>query len=133
MFSNRKHLSLIDINENDLIKFVKFIGRQHSFLTGIMDQINICYSFQVLFFASFQFQLHIIYNLSLSFHVPDDGGHWSCIYLLGVGILHVLSILHSKELYIQRVSNGTLFMGITLYSCNDHRHLHRMFSQIRST
>lgn len=31
----------------DPINTIKFVGRQHSLLTGAMDQLNLCYSFQV--------------------------------------------------------------------------------------
>lgn len=47
LIRNRKQFMLINIRKEDSINFVKFTGRQHSFLTGIMDQINFCYSFQV--------------------------------------------------------------------------------------
>lgn len=36
------------IRKRDLIETIKLVGRQHSFLTGIVDQLNFCYSFQVL-------------------------------------------------------------------------------------
>lgn len=29
------------------IDVIKFVGRHHAFLTGIMDQLNVCYSVQV--------------------------------------------------------------------------------------
>lgn len=35
------------MRDNQSIDLVKFIGRQHSHLTNIMDQMNSCYSFQV--------------------------------------------------------------------------------------
>lgn len=37
------------IERNDLIDTIKFIGRQHSFLTGIVDLINLCFTFEVYF------------------------------------------------------------------------------------
>lgn len=37
----------IDIRKDDSISAVKFLGRQHSQLVGIMEHINFCYSFQV--------------------------------------------------------------------------------------
>lgn len=40
--------SVIIIDERaNLIDVIKFIGRQHSSLTDIMDHINFCYAFQV--------------------------------------------------------------------------------------
>lgn len=35
------------LNRESSIATIKFIGKQHSVLTGIMDQINFCYSIQV--------------------------------------------------------------------------------------
>lgn len=35
------------IQREDSFNTIKFIGRQHSLLTGIVDQLNYCYSFQV--------------------------------------------------------------------------------------
>lgn len=36
------------VSSGESVEFIKFIGQQHSFLTDIMDLINICYSFQVV-------------------------------------------------------------------------------------
>lgn len=36
-----------DLHKEDTIYFIKFIGRQFDLLTGIMETLNICYSFQV--------------------------------------------------------------------------------------
>lgn len=33
--------------KNESVKFIKYIGHQHGFLTDIMDLVNVCYSFQV--------------------------------------------------------------------------------------
>lgn len=41
----------VSVRKADSIDTTKFIGRQHSSLTDIMDQINFCYSFQVLYFS----------------------------------------------------------------------------------
>lgn len=38
----------ISIRKEDSIDFIKFIGRQHSYLIAIMDLINFCYSIQVI-------------------------------------------------------------------------------------
>lgn len=50
MSRQRLHLSpsncKVDSNE-----IIHFIGRQHSFLTEIMDQINFCFSLQVNAFS----------------------------------------------------------------------------------
>lgn len=58
-FSYRKQFMSIDTSKDDLIKFVKFSGRQHSFLTGLMDQINLCYSFQVKIIIRQQFIINL--------------------------------------------------------------------------
>lgn len=34
----------------DSIDFIKFVGRQHAFLTDITEQLNVCYGLQVLSF-----------------------------------------------------------------------------------
>lgn len=39
---------LIRYNANDSINIIKFAGHVHSQLTGMVDQLNACYSFQVL-------------------------------------------------------------------------------------
>lgn len=44
--SNRVKVS-VEICINESIDVIKFIGRQHAFLTDITDQLNVCYGFQV--------------------------------------------------------------------------------------
>lgn len=51
-FRNREHLSRenmmsISLKKEKTIKFIKFAGLQHDKLTGIMEEINSCYTFQV--------------------------------------------------------------------------------------
>lgn len=51
IFGRERYLnenSMKAMDKNDSIEMIKFVGRQHSRLTSIMDQLNICYSFQVL-------------------------------------------------------------------------------------
>lgn len=45
-FSNKNGMETIKEKE-ETISFVKCVGRMHDLLTGIMDKINYCYSFQV--------------------------------------------------------------------------------------
>lgn len=45
--SNRKQVLREYKKHDNSITTIKFVGRQHNFLTGIMDLLNICYSFQV--------------------------------------------------------------------------------------
>lgn len=48
-FLNRITLKVsVNICKKNSIDVVKFVGRQHAFLTDIMDQLNVCYAFQVL-------------------------------------------------------------------------------------
>lgn len=55
------------IRKRDLIDTVKLVGRQHSFLTGIVDQLNFCYSFQVFVFI-FIFSNHsILFTVFVSY------------------------------------------------------------------
>lgn len=39
----------MSVRKKDSIDAIKLIGREHAFLTGTMDQMNFCYSFQVSF------------------------------------------------------------------------------------
>lgn len=49
-FLNESRLELsANIRSEHSISIFKFIGRQHSYLSEIMDEINFCYSFQVTF------------------------------------------------------------------------------------
>lgn len=45
-----------NIYRKDSIDVIKFVGRQHAFLTDIMDQLNYCYGFQVIPLASCAFE-----------------------------------------------------------------------------
>lgn len=38
---------LIESHTKAPIKVIEFIGQQHAFLTDIIDQLNVCYGFQV--------------------------------------------------------------------------------------
>lgn len=44
----------VSVRKTASIDTIKFIGRQHSHLTDIMDQINSCYVFQVKYFYVLQ-------------------------------------------------------------------------------
>lgn len=48
----------ITSHKDESVKTIKFIGRQHSFLIDIMDNVNSCYSFQVFWFVILVFQLN---------------------------------------------------------------------------
>lgn len=37
----------INLHKSESIAFIKFMGRLHDLLTGIMENINYCYSMQV--------------------------------------------------------------------------------------
>lgn len=51
-FMNGNILKLaIGVRKRDSIDTIKFVGRQHSCLTGIMNDMNFCYSFQVTAFV----------------------------------------------------------------------------------
>lgn len=47
LFGNKALKRAVIFRKDSSIGFIKFIGRQHCMLTGIVDQLNSCYSFQV--------------------------------------------------------------------------------------
>lgn len=51
MIDNTARL-LVTVCKEASINMIKFIGRQYSFLTGIMDDLNVCFSFQVCYYYS---------------------------------------------------------------------------------
>lgn len=46
LIKNGLNASIV-VHRNDSIDIIKFVGRQHAFLTVIVGQLNICYAFQV--------------------------------------------------------------------------------------
>lgn len=44
----RASVNVRENREKDSIDVVKFVGCQHTFLTDLMDLLNVCYAFQVL-------------------------------------------------------------------------------------
>lgn len=56
LHGNMKRMS-IDIHKIDSMDSINFIGYQHGYLTTIVDELNFCYSFQVLFFFIHSFQI----------------------------------------------------------------------------
>lgn len=40
----------VNIRKAESIAAIKYVGRQHSFLTSIMERINACYAYQVFVF-----------------------------------------------------------------------------------
>lgn len=58
--SNRLKV-LVDIYVKDSIDIIKFCGRQHASLIDIIDQLNVCYAFQVRYIL-------VIFTVSMQFH-----------------------------------------------------------------
>lgn len=80
------------INSNE---WIKFIGRQHSFLTKIMDQLNFCYSFQVK---------HFRFVYSLIIHFLQNALFNQMMGIIGIMFVDYVSAFH---LIIQHSADKT--------------------------
>lgn len=88
--SNRLKVS-VNIYANDSIDVIKFIGRQHAFLTDITDQLNVCYSFQVRSPNSASLRTNSFFQIFV-FASLDSELHRRNIFIYFVNNLWVLSL-----------------------------------------
>lgn len=122
------------IRKQDSINTIKFIGRLHSSLTDIVDQLNRCYSYQVCFVSIKIFIRRICFLKSFmmtdGFVSLDDGEHGGFFCVLHSNILQFLSIHSPTERFLQRSISTPRQMAIFLFHCCAIRYLH---SQSRSS
>lgn len=100
--SNRKQVLRESRKHENSITTIKFVGRQHNFLTGIMDLLNICYSFQVWIYKSHNIVLlkcKCRWNLSKT----DYDLHGYFVRLFGSNKFLILSIYSSTKWVLQGI------------------------------
>lgn len=118
---NTKKVS-IDGGEEDSITTIKMVGRQHSLLTGIMDQINVCFSFQVWY--KFIEQNSVNETLmTLEIFTLDYGQHSNYICIFRLNILFLLSIHFPTKRFLQRAFLDASSMGNYFSSFDINGHL----------
>lgn len=110
----------IDIRDKS-IGFIKFIGRHHSLLTSIMDQINVCYSFQVKhnWFISNNIFLAVI---MIIFSKIDNVKCGSDFYIFRPNILHILCVYFWRKWFVKRAVMGTFVVGIVLFGFHAYKY-----------
>ena len=86
---------VVIIRKKDSIQFIKLFGHQHRLLNDIMDQLNICWSFKVIYSLIGYFILfeltQTLFNIKL-----DNGQHCCGIYVNNSGSLCVVSNIDAK-------------------------------------
>lgn len=118
-FFNGNSLKLTtDIRKNDSISAIKFIGRQHSQLVHIMDQINFCYSFQVWYICnltSLVWAKYCVFSFELTISLekkPNSDAHTS-VFLLLLGSITFWSIFSAKSKFLVNL------IGFQSKKCNN--------------
>lgn len=92
-----------NLKKEDSVCIVKFVARQHSSLTGIMDLINYCYSFQVVYMFRLC-SLPLLFIQCVNFwkeifflFFADHGVYSNDICLFRTNILLDVSILNATK------------------------------------
>lgn len=78
---NRNRFLTTNIQNDDKIEAINFIGRQHCLLIDIMDHINFCYAFQVrTFFQIVVIEIVIFIRNCLNFILLDVNSSCDCVW-----------------------------------------------------
>lgn len=121
---------LSNSNQKLSVGLVKFIGRQHSCLTSITDQLNSCYSFQVLLLhLNTTFFLHHLRISEVTSKMPfsfflDNDHHWNYFWNDHFLTLLFISIHSASKWILQWAIFGAHGMGNTLSDHHFCDHLH---------
>lgn len=125
-FSNGSNLNTSAVhNKKNLVKIIKFIGRQHLFLTEIIDKLNNCFSFQVNDFNIIH--SHTPFYISfiiVDFHFSDDNRHYRNVCILCLGHLYFESVLLQTKWNVQSVHLCDSWMVSDILDRNGNNHLY---------
>lgn len=124
---NRFSRRFVHTRKKDSIDVIKFIGRTHSCLTGIMDDLNACYSFQV-------FSLHTFHSFCVIFHQTlmkwygcthlDIDHCWNYICINYAHVIQFISRCSTTKYHFLWPNFDSIFLGITLYMLHTNIDLH---------
>lgn len=109
------------------IDTIKFVGRLHSLLNDIMDQLNWCYSFQV--FSFFAFLFHSNLNRSgiahfIEFIRIDNDKHGIHVWIYHHHNVYILPSYHASKCTNRRSIVHSIDVGIVLRGWHSHCDLH---------
>lgn len=122
LFGNRLEV-LVEVHTRGPIEVIEFIGRQHAFLTDIIDQLNVCYGFQVwvycldynilLFkwnYSKNSFSIKLLVNVGAAFALAVQTIYGYCnVKMVSVPTLCVQSVWLTLHM--------TIILMIIYYSC----------------
>lgn len=97
-------------NKKNSIKLIKFIGRQHLFLTEIIDKLNNCFSFQVNISDTIPYH-HFIYNRSYFALIPI---FQMIINIMETFILSVLAIYTINQYCFRQNETYKVYIYVTV-------------------
>lgn len=118
---NRNRFLTTNIQNDDKIEAINFIGRQHCLLIDIMDHINFYYAFQVrTFFQIVVIEIVIFIRNCLNFILLDVNSSCDCVWEKCFFFLYHLSMHgQSKWWVIQIIILSACFYATSFVTTNN--------------
>lgn len=124
MIGNRLKLS-VKVNIRDSIETIKIIGRQHAFLIEIIEQLNVCYSYQVCYSMNASI-LHCFIPFQIIFLFSGFQQYGSSIYLCHIYYSFIVSYYIVRNIIDMR----SFMLACAVYKCHNIDHLSQQLIEL---